>query len=107
MVAADIAIYADGPARPTGGCGAVALLVGADAPLPIDSRLKATHASNTWDFFKPKFISEYPEVCYEGVPLCLGISSDASSIVFVFLKSSQQEFRKSRSFYPVLFFLFC
>ena len=28
VVCADIAIYADGPAKPTGGCGAVALLVG-------------------------------------------------------------------------------
>jgi len=62
VVAADIAIFADGPAKPTGGCGAVALLLGADAPLPIDSSLRATHASNTWDFFKPKFASEYPEV---------------------------------------------
>jgi len=62
VVCADIAIYADGPAKPTGGCGAVALLVGPDAPLVIDSKLRATHASNTWDFFKPKFASEYPEV---------------------------------------------
>ena len=29
VVAADVAIYAEGPARPTGGCGAVALLIGA------------------------------------------------------------------------------
>ena len=29
VVAADIATYAPGPARPTGGCGAVALLIGA------------------------------------------------------------------------------
>ena len=29
VVAADIAMYAEGPARPSGGCGAVALLVGA------------------------------------------------------------------------------
>lgn len=62
VVSADIAIYADGPAKPTGGCGAVALLVGPDAPLVIDPQLRATHASNTWDFFKPKFASEYPEV---------------------------------------------
>ena len=27
VVAGDIAVYADGPARPTGGCGAVAMLV--------------------------------------------------------------------------------
>lgn len=36
MVAADIAVYASGPARPTGGAGAVAMLIGANAILSID-----------------------------------------------------------------------
>ena len=31
MVAADIAVYASGNARPTGGAGAVAMLIGPDA----------------------------------------------------------------------------
>ena len=62
VVAADIAVYADGPARPTGGCGAVAMLVGRNAPLRIDLRARTTHATNVWDFFKPKMSSEYPEV---------------------------------------------
>ena len=62
VVAADIAVYADGPARPTGGCGAVAILVGRNAPLRIDLRSRTTHATNVWDFFKPRMDSEYPEV---------------------------------------------
>lgn len=62
VVAADIAVYADGPARPTGGCGAVAMLVGRDAPLPINLRTRTTYATHVWDFFKPKMDSEYPEV---------------------------------------------
>ena len=62
VVAADIAVYADGPARPTGGCGAVAMLVGRNAPLPINLRTRSTYASHVWDFFKPKMDSEYPEV---------------------------------------------
>lgn len=33
MVAGDIAVYATGNARPTGGAGAVALLIGPNAPL--------------------------------------------------------------------------
>lgn len=33
VVAGDIAIYATGNARPTGGVGAVALLIGPNAPL--------------------------------------------------------------------------
>ena len=35
-MAADIAVYASGPARPTGGAGAVAMLIGANAVLSID-----------------------------------------------------------------------
>jgi len=35
VVMADIAIYGKGPARPTGGVGAVAMLVGPNAPLEI------------------------------------------------------------------------
>lgn len=36
VVAADIAVYASGNARPTGGAGAVAMLVGVDAPLVLE-----------------------------------------------------------------------
>ncbi len=36
MVAGDIAVYASGPARPTGGAGAVAMLVGPNAPLVLE-----------------------------------------------------------------------
>jgi hydroxymethylglutaryl-CoA synthase len=62
VVAADIATYARGPARPTCGCGAVAVLVGRDAPLVFDPAHRATHAANTWDFFKPDHAVEYPVV---------------------------------------------
>lgn len=36
VVAGDIAVYATGSARPTGGAGAVAMLVGPNAPLAFD-----------------------------------------------------------------------
>jgi hydroxymethylglutaryl-CoA synthase len=36
-VAADIAVYKSGSARPTGGAGAVAMLLGPDAPLVFES----------------------------------------------------------------------
>ena len=62
VVAADIAAYARGPARPTSGAGAVALLIGRDAPLAFQPHLRATHAANTWDFFKPDHTVEYPTV---------------------------------------------
>ena len=60
VVAADIAAYARGPARPTCGAGAVAVLVGRDAPLVVHER--ATHAAHVWDFFKPDHTVEYPTV---------------------------------------------
>ena len=62
VVAADIATYARGPARPTCGAGAVAVLVGRDAPLSFNPKERATHASNVWDFFKPDHTVEYPTV---------------------------------------------
>eukprot|EP00644_Phytophthora_capsici_P012249 jgi/Phyca11/119175/e_gw1.38.22.1 len=62
VVATDIAVYAQGPARPSGGCGAVAMLIGPDAPLVLDCRTKSTHATNVWDFYKPNVSSEYPTV---------------------------------------------
>ena len=51
VVAADIAVYADGPARPTGGCGSVAMLVGRNAPLKFDLRAKTTHAVHVSEAF--------------------------------------------------------
>ncbi|GLD96795.1 hypothetical protein PINS_up005478 [Pythium insidiosum] len=62
VVATDIAVYARGPARPTSGCGAIAMLVGAHAPLVVESRTRATHASHIWDFYKPDPAHEFPTV---------------------------------------------
>jgi hydroxymethylglutaryl-CoA synthase len=62
VVAADIASYAEGPARPTCGAGAVAVLVGRDAPLAFNPKERATHAAHVWDFFKPDHTVEYPTV---------------------------------------------
>ena len=40
----------------------MAMLVGPDAPLVVDMRTRASHASHVWDFFKPDMSSEYPQV---------------------------------------------
>lgn len=61
VVAADIAVYDKGNARPTGGCGAVALLIGPSAPL-VFNPIRATHMQHIYDFYKPDPISEYPTV---------------------------------------------
>jgi len=71
VVAADIATYARGSARPTCGAGAVAVLIGRDAPIAFRPKERSTHATNVWDFFKPDHNVEYPtvdgalsQVCY-------------------------------------------
>ncbi|XP_037951178.1 hydroxymethylglutaryl-CoA synthase 1-like [Teleopsis dalmanni] len=61
-VCADIAVYAKGAARPTGGAGAIAMLVGPNAPLVLERGLRATHMEHAYDFYKPDLSSEYPTV---------------------------------------------
>lgn len=74
----DIAVYASGNARPTGGCGVVAMLIGPDAPLVFERGahlsdsvalirftflgLNGTHMEHVYDFYKPDLSSEFPEV---------------------------------------------
>ncbi|KAK5878461.1 hypothetical protein CesoFtcFv8_023861 [Champsocephalus esox] len=62
VVAGDIAVYASGSARPTGGAGAVAMLVGPNAPLAFERGLRGTHMQHAYDFYKPDLMSEYPVV---------------------------------------------
>lgn len=62
VVCADIAVYAKGSARPTGGAGAVAMLVGPDAPIVFDRGLRAICMRHAYDFYKPDLSSEYPTV---------------------------------------------
>ncbi|RWS20044.1 hydroxymethylglutaryl-CoA synthase 1-like protein, partial [Leptotrombidium deliense] len=78
VVIADIALYDKGPARPTCGAGAIALLIGPNAPLVIEGGLRATHMIHAYDFYKPQLHMEYPFVdgkisitCYlEAVDQC-------------------------------------
>lgn len=58
VVCGDIAVYDVGPARPTGGCGVVAMLIGPDAPLVLEPGVRATHTLDVYDFYKPLH-SEY------------------------------------------------
>mmetsp|Transcript_4549 Transcript_4549/g.8008 ORF Transcript_4549/g.8008 Transcript_4549/m.8008 type:complete len:507 (+) Transcript_4549:185-1705(+) len=64
VVMGDIAVYAPGPARCTGGAGAVALLLGEDAPLVFDT-VRSSYCEDAYDFYKPfqhTLPSEYPTV---------------------------------------------
>jgi hydroxymethylglutaryl-CoA synthase len=78
VVAGDIALYAKGNARPTGGAGAVAMLIGPNAPLAFEPGLRGSYMQHVYDFYKPDLTSEYPIVdghysikCYiEAVDAC-------------------------------------
>ncbi len=78
VVAGDIALYKKGNARPTGGAGCVAMLVGPDAPLAFEPGLRGTYMQHAYDFYKPDLTSEYPIVdgpysvkCYtEAIDAC-------------------------------------
>mmetsp|Transcript_25168 Transcript_25168/g.25373 ORF Transcript_25168/g.25373 Transcript_25168/m.25373 type:complete len:472 (+) Transcript_25168:85-1500(+) len=61
VVCGDIAVYEAGPARPTGGCGCIAMLLGADAPVVMEPGVRATHCLDVYDFYKPNH-SEYAVV---------------------------------------------
>ena len=74
VVAGDIALYNQGNARPTGGAGCVAMLVGPDAPLAFDPGLRGTYVRHAYDFYKPDFASEYP---YVDGPLSLKCYTEA------------------------------
>ncbi|XP_038971536.1 hydroxymethylglutaryl-CoA synthase-like [Phoenix dactylifera] len=62
VVCTDSAVYAKGPARPTGGAGAIAMLIGPNAPIPFESKYRGTHMIHVYDFYKPNLASEYPVV---------------------------------------------
>ena len=78
VIAGDIALYKKGNARPTGGAGCVAMLIGPDAPLVFEPGLRGTYITHAYDFYKPDLTSEYPVVdgqfslrCYtEAVDAC-------------------------------------
>lgn len=61
LVCGDIAVYAEGPARCTGGCGSIAILLGPNAPLVFEPGVRSTHSIDVYDFYKPSN-SEYAKV---------------------------------------------
>ena len=78
VIAGDIALYKKGAARPTGGAGCVAMLIGPDAPLVLEPGMRGSFMKHAYDFYKADLTSEYPIVdghysinCYtEAVDAC-------------------------------------
>jgi len=80
VVCSDIALYSDSAARATGGAGAIAMLIGHNAPLVIEPQLRSMWIEHTYDFFKPirnppteypiVFGSETMNCFYKGIERC-------------------------------------
>jgi hydroxymethylglutaryl-CoA synthase len=60
-VQADIAVYEKGPARTTGGAGAVCLLIGPNGNIVFNFP-RVSYMEHAYDFYKPDVKSEYPTV---------------------------------------------
>ncbi|CAK7201464.1 3-hydroxy-3-methylglutaryl coenzyme A synthase [Sporothrix eucalyptigena] len=78
VVAGDIALYAKGNARPSGGAGAVAMLIGPNAPVVIEPGLRGSFMQHAYDFYKPDLTSEYPYVDGQYSLTCYTRALDAS-----------------------------
>eukprot|EP01116_Phalansterium_solitarium_P016313 TRINITY_DN3776_c0_g2_i1.p1 TRINITY_DN3776_c0_g2~~TRINITY_DN3776_c0_g2_i1.p1 ORF type:complete len:472 (+),score=115.19 TRINITY_DN3776_c0_g2_i1:68-1483(+) len=87
MVCGDVAVYEPGPARPSGGVGAVAMLIGPDAPLSLEPGLRTTYMEHAYDFWKPDSSVETPLVdgklsisCYlRALDFCYGRFADKAT----------------------------
>lgn len=76
--------------RPTGGCGAVAILLGPKAPIIFEPENRASFSKHVWDFYKPAMASEYPIVdgafsleCY--LSALIGCQNILSKVCSLFL----------------------
>ncbi|AES76949.1 putative hydroxymethylglutaryl-CoA synthase [Medicago truncatula] len=103
VVCTDSAVYAEGPARPTGGAAAIAMLVGPDAPIAFESKLRGSHMSHAYDFYKPNLASEYPVVDGKLSQTCYLMALDSCYRVFCekFEKSEGKHFSMADSDYFV------
>ena len=55
VICGDVASYGKGPARPTGGCGTIGVLLGRGGSLMIEN-IRASFMKNAYDFYKPNQI---------------------------------------------------
>ncbi|KAI0011508.1 hydroxymethylglutaryl-CoA synthase [Xylariaceae sp. FL0662B] len=91
VVAGDIALYAKGNARPTGGAGCVALLIGPDAPIVFEPGLRGTYMQHVYDFYKPDLTSEYPYVDGHYSVNCYTEALDAAYRAYCKREAQQQK----------------
>lgn len=103
VVCGDIAVYEPGNARPTGGAGATAMLLGPEAPIVIEN-VRGSHFENAYDFYKPNLESEYPVVDGALSIQCYFRAIDSAHATYA--KRFGAAFRKPYDLHDTSFFLF-
>lgn len=76
-------VYAEGPARPTGGAAAIAMLIGPDAPITFESKLRGSHMSHAYDFYKPNLASEYPVMLSPNLSVSFSYYKDLGFVICI------------------------
>jgi hydroxymethylglutaryl-CoA synthase len=104
VVCTDSAVYAEGPARPTGGAAAIAMLIGPNAPICFESKYRGSHMAHAYDFYKPDLASEYPVVDGKLSQTCYLMALD--SCYNVFCKKYEKHERKQFSIFDADYVVF-
>ncbi|KAL6660297.1 hypothetical protein ACP70R_002419 [Stipagrostis hirtigluma subsp. patula] len=104
VVCTDSAVYAEGPARPTGGAAAIAMLIGPNAPFSFESKYRGSHMAHAYDFYKPDLASEYPVVDGKLSQTCYLMALD--SCYNVFCKKYEKHEGKQFSIYDADYVVF-
>ena len=74
VVMADVAVYEKGNARATGGCGAVAILLGRNPNIIIEN-VRSTYINHVYDFYKPNPSKVYFKLLGSEYPVVDGVFS--------------------------------
>uniref|UniRef100_J3MUY6 Hydroxymethylglutaryl-CoA synthase n=1 Tax=Oryza brachyantha TaxID=4533 RepID=J3MUY6_ORYBR len=96
VVCTDSAVYAEGPARPTGGAAAIAMLIGPNAPISFESKYRASHMAHVYDFYKPDLASEYPITVSSILHIISSVDNDAKEKLQPFANLTSEESYQSR-----------
>ena len=102
VVMSDVAVYNSISAQPTGGAGAIAILLGPE-PLIALEPLRASYFSDVYDFYKPDMESEFPTV---NGKLSMKVYMEALSSSYKALKKKYEINGKTLSLNDFEFFCF-
>ncbi|CAK1584737.1 unnamed protein product [Parnassius mnemosyne] len=104
VIASDFGVYGKGPARPTGGAGAIAMLIRTDAPLVFDCGVRASYMTRAYDFYKPDLACEFPYVDWKLTIKCyLNALDNCYNLLCKKMRNVDSNFKGLLSLYDMLF----